>query len=102
MSFGRVVRKKREALGLTLEEFAERSGLSPNYVGTIENERRDPSLSTVLKLAKALRVPAGDLLGGIHDLRAEGVEAGRLFESAPADVQDAVLRLLRAVARRRR
>lgn len=102
MSFGASVRRKREALGLTLEELAERAKLSPNYIGTVENGRRDPSLSTVIALAKALRLPAGDLLGGAHELGPEGVEAARLFESAPADVQDAVLRLLRAVARRRR
>lgn len=102
MSFGAVVRRRREALGFTLEQLAERAHLSPNYVGTIENGKRDPSLSTILALAKALRVPPGDLLGGVDALGAEGVEAARLFEAAPADVQDAVLRLLRAVARKRR
>jgi transcriptional regulator with XRE-family HTH domain len=86
---------------LTLEAFAERAGLSPNYVGSIENGRRDPSLSTLIALGKGFRVPAADLLGG-HDLGPGAVEAGRLFEAAPEDVQDAVLRLLRAVAKRRR
>ena len=102
VSFGAIVKRRREGLGLTLEQLAERAGLSPNYVGTVEKGKRDPSLSTVLALAKALRVPAGDLLGGVHGLGAEAIEAGRLFEAAPADVQDAVLRLLRALARRRR
>jgi transcriptional regulator with XRE-family HTH domain len=102
VSFGRTIRKKREALGLTLEEYAERTGLSPNYIGTVENGRRDPSLSTILALAKGLRVPPAELFGGVKELGPDGVEAGRLFEGAPADVQDAILRLLRAVGRRRR
>ena len=102
MSFGAVVRRRREALGFTLEQLAERAHLSPNYVGTIENGKRDPSLSTILALAKALRVPPGDLLGGFEDLGADAIEAGRLFEAATPEVQDAVLRLLRAVGRRRR
>ncbi len=102
MSFGKAIRKKRKSLGLTLEQVAERAGLSPNYVGTVENGERDPSLSTVLALAKALRVPAGDLIGGSHGLGPDGVEAARLFEACPADIQDAVLGLLRTVARRRR
>ena len=102
MSFGSTIRRKREALGLTLEEFAERAGLSPNYVGTVENGRRDPSLSTILALAKGLRAPAGELLGGLKDLKPEALEAARLFETLPPDVQDSFLRLLRAVARRRR
>jgi transcriptional regulator with XRE-family HTH domain len=57
MDFGKEVRRRREALGLTLEELAERAGLTPNYVGTVETGKRDPSLSTVLALAKGLRVP---------------------------------------------
>ncbi len=102
MSFGATVRRKREGLGLTLEALAERARLSPNYIGTVENGRRDPSLSTVLALAKALRVPAGELLGGVEDLEPEALEAARLFRDAAPEVQDAVLRLLRAVTRRRR
>jgi transcriptional regulator with XRE-family HTH domain len=102
VSFGATIRRKREALGFTLEKLAERAHLSPNYVGTVENGRRDPSLSTVLALAKALRVPPAELLGGVKDLGPDGLEAGRLFESASSEVQEAVLHLLRVVARRRR
>lgn len=102
MSFGTTIRRKREALGLPLEEVAERSKLSPNYIGTVENGQRDPSLSTVLALAKALRVPAGELVGGVEDLGPEALEAARLIQGCTPEVQDAALRLLRAVTRRRR
>lgn len=101
-SFGISVRRKREALSLTLKQLAERSGLSPNYVGTVENGRRDPSLSTVLALAKGLRVPPGELLGPVKDLSPEAYDVGRQYEAAPEDVQDLVVRLLRVVSRRRR
>lgn len=102
MDFGREVRRRREALGLTLEQLAERAGLTPNYVGSVEHGRRDPSLSTVAALAKGLRVPAAELLGGVQELGPVGLEGGRLLDAAPADVQGAVLALLRAVVRRRR
>lgn len=102
MSFGKTVRRKREALGLTLEQLAERAGLSPNYLGTVENERRDPSLSTVLAIARGLRVPPGELLGGVKELSAEALEAARLFDAVSPEVQDAIVQLLRATARRRR
>jgi transcriptional regulator with XRE-family HTH domain len=84
VSFGQTVRRRREALGITLEELAERSKLSPNYVGSVENGRRDPALSTV------------------KDLSSEAREAGRLFDGASPELQDVALRLLRAVSRRRR
>lgn len=82
MSFGQTIRKRREGLDWTLEDLAERADLSPNYIGTIENGRRDPSVSTLLKLAKAFRVAPGDLTGGAHELTAQGIEAARLFDSA--------------------
>src|SRR5215471_18835079 len=100
--FGREVRRRRVALGLTLEELAERSGLTPNYIGTVENGRRDPSLSTVLSLANGLGVPAGELLGGCGDLGPIAAETARLMEAAPPELQQAVLELARAVSRRRR
>jgi len=102
VSFGQTVRRRREALSMTLEQLAERAGLSPNYVGSVENGRRDPSLSTVLALAKGLKSPPGELLGGAKDLSPEAFEAGRLFDGVSSELQDVVLRLLRAVSRRRR
>lgn len=87
---------------MTLEQLAEKSGLTPNYVGTIEVGQRDPSLSTVLALARGLSVAPGELIGGLGRLSPSALEAARLFDGASQDVQDAVLRLLRAVQRRRR
>ncbi len=102
MAFGDEIRRRREALGWTLEQLAERAKLSPNYIGTVENGRRDPSLSTVLALAKGLRVPPGELLGPVIELSPAAFEVGRVFDAAPDEVQDLVVRLLRVVARKRR
>lgn len=99
MDFGREIRRRRDALGMTLEELAERSKLTPNYIGTIENGKRDPSLSTVLALARGLGVPAPELFGGIEGMSPSATEAGHLFDSAPADVQEAVLQLLRVMGK---
>jgi transcriptional regulator with XRE-family HTH domain len=98
--FGREIRRRRESLGMTLEQCAERANLTPNYIGTIENGVRDPSLSTVLALARGLRVPPAELFGGIPSLSPAATEAGLLFDAAPPDVQDAVLQLLRSIARK--
>lgn len=102
MAFGDEIRRRREALGWTLEQLAERSKLSPNYIGTVENGRRDPSLSTVLALAKGLRVAAGELLGPVKDLSPAAYDVGRQFDAASEDVQELVVRLLRVIGRRRR
>ncbi|HQP34916.1 MAG TPA: helix-turn-helix transcriptional regulator [Polyangiaceae bacterium] len=102
MSLGKDVRRRRLALGLTLEQVAEKARLSPNYVGSVEMGRRDPSLSTVLALARALRIPPGDLLGGAQALEGPALEAARLVASLPGEVQEPLLALLRSLARKRR
>jgi transcriptional regulator with XRE-family HTH domain len=102
VKFGHEVRRRRKSVGMTLEQLAEKSGLTPNYVGTIEAGQRDPSLSTVLALARGLSVAPGELIGGTARLSSAALEAARLFDGASPDTQDAVLRLLRSVQRRKR
>jgi len=68
----------------------------------VENGRRDPSLSTVLALAKGLGVAPGELLGGVGELSPASTEAATLIETLTPEVQIATLELLRTLARRRR
>jgi transcriptional regulator with XRE-family HTH domain len=52
----------RRGRGLTQEALAARAGLSRTYLARLETARQDPTLSTLVKLAKALRVPVTALL----------------------------------------
>jgi transcriptional regulator with XRE-family HTH domain len=56
------VKAARTRLRLTQEELSERSGVHATEVSRIEAGKRDPQVSTVRKLAKALEMPAGQLL----------------------------------------
>ncbi len=38
IAFGKSVRKRRESLGITQEELAEKASMHPTYVGSIERE----------------------------------------------------------------
>ena len=76
--------------------------LSAHYLSTVETGKRDPSVSTVIALARALDVAPGELLSPSKTLSPAAFEAGRLFDEANPDVQTAVVTLLRAVVRRRR
>jgi transcriptional regulator with XRE-family HTH domain len=58
---GQEVRRRREELGLTGAELAARSGLSPGAVSQIENGKRTPGSTTVMKLAQGLGVEVADL-----------------------------------------
>ncbi len=99
-TFGQEVRRHRKVRELTLEQLAERSGLTPNYIGTVENGRRDPSLSTILALAKGLDVPPGELLGGSPSLSPSALELARLVDCLPSTVRMPVVDLLRAMSLR--
>ena len=59
---GENVRKVRLKRGLTQERFAEKSGFSQQYLSSLENGRRNPSIVTVYELASALGVSHLELL----------------------------------------
>ena len=47
----------------TQREVAELAGLNPNYYAKVERGDSMPSLKTIHKLAKALKVTATDIVG---------------------------------------
>jgi len=61
-AFGVVLRKLRKTAGLTQEELAFEAGLRRTYVSILELGQQQPSLTTVLKLATALRRPAAEVV----------------------------------------
>jgi transcriptional regulator with XRE-family HTH domain len=60
--FGNRLREARERLGLTQEEVAQRSGVHATEVSRMEAGKRDPKISTLRRLAKAVEVKPGQLL----------------------------------------
>lgn len=62
--FGERVHKLREARKLSQEKLAQAADLTTSFVSTIERGRKTPSLTTVLKLARGLKVDAAELFEG--------------------------------------
>jgi transcriptional regulator with XRE-family HTH domain len=61
--FGFAVRDRREALGLTQEEFAERAGIHRTYLSDIERGTRNVSLVNIERVASALSMKIYELFG---------------------------------------
>ncbi len=86
MNIGGAIQMCRIRRQLSQGDLAKLAGCSASYLSMLENSKRDPTLSTVRKIADGLRVPVeilfflgadrGELLGIDKDL------AGRLAMTA--------------------
>lgn len=61
--FGKQLQRLRSRRGLTQEQLAVTAGLSRTFLIRLELGQYDPSLSTLVRLAKALKVSVTELLG---------------------------------------
>ncbi|WP_081203183.1 helix-turn-helix domain-containing protein [Niastella yeongjuensis] len=61
-AFGENLKKLREAKGLTTREFADIADIAYSQVWTLESGRGDPSLSTLMAIARTLEVSLSDLV----------------------------------------
>ena len=59
---GQKIRELREARGLNLHELARLCGISAPALSLIETGKRDLRITSLHRIAGALRVPAGSLL----------------------------------------
>ena len=63
--FGRAIRKRREKLDISQEEFADLCGLHRTYIGAIERGERNVSLVNLKKIARAFKISLSDLFRGV-------------------------------------
>src|SRR5436853_6266268 len=60
--FGEVVRELRKAQGMSQEGFAAKVGIDRAYMGGLERGVRNPSLTTMARVAKGLKMTVSDVL----------------------------------------
>ena len=63
VTFGRVLRRLRKEAGLTQEELGFEANLRRTYVSILELGHQQPTLTTLLKLAKPLKRSAQEIVG---------------------------------------
>jgi CheY-like chemotaxis protein len=85
---GVAIKTERSVLGISQEELAERAGLHRTYVSDVERGARNPSITSIEKLARALELSVSALFD-----RASNAHGSRdlmeilLVEDNPRDVQ---------------
>ena len=97
---GRLIRGHRTAQGVTLAELAARTELSRTILARIERGEGNPSIGTLWRVSRALRLPLGDLLVDAPAPRTRVLRAGE--GEAMDDPSGMVGRLLHTDGRERR
>ncbi|MBQ5743351.1 MAG: helix-turn-helix transcriptional regulator [Clostridia bacterium] len=73
------IKQRREALGWTQEEFAEKIGVGPNYISLIERGESFPRYEVLISLLNGLEVSADDIFQDVLNVSAE-YKASQLWE----------------------
>jgi XRE family transcriptional regulator, regulator of sulfur utilization len=64
-TFGSNLRRERQRAGLSQEALAQASGMHMTEISRLERAVRDPRLSTIVRVARALNVAPSHLLADI-------------------------------------
>lgn len=62
LPLGAALRRLRRAAGLTQEQLGLESGVQRNFISLIENGQNQPTIGTIVKLARALGMKASELV----------------------------------------
>lgn len=62
LAIGKTIKEFRQQRGLSLNKVAELANVDKSYLSKIENEKRDPSLSSLSKISRALNIPLNILI----------------------------------------
>ena len=103
---GSILKQQRQSARLTLYELAAASGVSPSYLGRIENGQRFPSADVLQKLAQPLGFSEAELFALAGYLSTKTPVAANYIQNQldpsvahflsqePVDVQRAVIGIL--------
>ena len=66
-AFGQVLQELRARKGLTQEALALEAGTERSHISALERAEKGPSLGTILSLARALEMSAGEIMSMVED-----------------------------------
>lgn len=75
VAFGRALRRLRLAAPLTQEQLGLESGVQRNFISLIETGQNQPTISTIFRLAEALKVKPSKLVSETEKIVAGEKEA---------------------------
>jgi len=74
--FGHVLREFRTSNKLSQEKLSQECGLDRSYISLLERGLRQPSLTTILLLSKALNTTATNMVSSVEEFLNENIKNG--------------------------
>lgn len=99
MSIGQRIRKRRQELNLTQQDLADALGLTPQHISLIEQDKRIPSLLSLVKLAEELGVTVGYLVTGKVGLVIGAIPAIKADKKLSLKAKKALIKLIEELYR---
>jgi transcriptional regulator with XRE-family HTH domain len=65
--FGKEIKRRRDARGLSQEELAHRAEVHSSYISQLERGVKSPTLGVICRLAKALEVQPSVIVSAVDD-----------------------------------
>jgi len=69
-AFATVLRKRRQAAGLSQEDLGFKAGITMRYVSVLENNKRQPTISTMIVICDALELSLTEFVAEMENLHA--------------------------------
>jgi len=66
MALGTELQKAREAAHMTQEQVAVAAGIDRAHLSLLENDRKSPTVDTLVRICRALGVPASEILARVE------------------------------------
>ncbi len=74
IAFGNSLRRFRKMLKYSQEKLSQESGLDRSYISLLERGQRQPSLTSILQLSKALKISSIDFITEVEAMLSEDSE----------------------------
>lgn len=65
--FGKILQEERKAKKISQEKLAKLTGLDRTFISLIENGKRNPTFTTILKICSALEIEPSKLFSKYED-----------------------------------
>ncbi len=79
-TIGQRIRLRRQELGYSQEQAAEKAGLHPTYIGQLERGEKNATIESVAKICLALEYPMEELFSKVIPIASSGQHAQKCFD----------------------